>query len=149
MFHYPNNLRNRRANKLGNDRRNGAAVVELAIVLPVLLILVFGTLEICQRLYVKQSTVIACYEACRVATRQNNDTAAVQTSLESLLTQYGITWKNIQIRDLTNAQNNLDAIETGDEIRVRVTVEWAPNVITRHVIADQGEFITKAHMLRE
>lgn len=131
------------------DTRRGAAVVELAVVLPVLMILVFGSIELCQRLYTKQSVVIAAYESCRVATRQNSTTESVLSACETLLDQQGVKGATIQIRDLTNGQNNLDASATGDEMRVRITVDWADNVISRYVLAAQGNFRVDAVMLRE
>lgn len=129
--------------------REGAAIVELACVLPVMLILIFGSIEVCQRVYLRQSVVISAYEACRVATRQTSDTQTVKDTLQQLLEQQNIDYRSIQVRDISRSQNNLDDIETGDEIRIRVIVDWAPNVISRYVIHDQGRFTVFAHMLRE
>lgn len=131
------------------SERRGAAVVELAFVLPVLIALVFGSIELCQRIYTRQSVVIAAYEACRVATRQTSTTESVRSACETLLEQQGIVGATIQIRDITNGQNNLDAIATGDEIRIRITANWSENVISRYVVQDQGTFRVNAVMLRE
>ncbi len=131
------------------DRR-GVATVELAFVLPALIALAFGSIEICQRLHVKQSTLIAAYEACRVATRPISDTAAVQTHCESLLSQHGVNGATVQIRNMTQARNNLTDIVTGDEIRIRVTAPWDENTISHYVIGDFGQtFQVQAFMLRE
>ncbi len=132
-----------------DELRPGAAVVELAFVLPVLIALVFGSIELCQRIYTRQSVVIAAYESCRVATRRTSDTDTVRTACETLLEQQGITGATIQIRDLTHGQNNLNDITTGDEIRVRITANWSENVISRYVVQDQGTFRVDAVMLRE
>lgn len=135
--------------RTSRKNREGAAIVELACVLPVMLILIFGSIEVCQRVYLRQSVVISAYEACRVATRQTSDTQTVKDTLQQLLEQQNIDYRSIQVRDISRSQNNLDDIETGDEIRIRVIVDWAPNVISRYVIADQGRFTVFAHMLRE
>jgi Flp pilus assembly protein TadG len=129
--------------------RKGVATVELAVVLPVLLALVFGSIEVCQRLYTKQSVVIAAYESCRVASRQVSGTAAAQNRCEELLAQQNIRGATVQIRDITHGQDTLDSVTTGDEIRVRITVPWAENVISRYVISDQGSLVMDAVMLRE
>ncbi len=130
--------------------RQGVATVELAFVLPAFIALVFGAIEICQRLHVKQSTLVAAYEACRVATRPISDTADVQAHCELLLTQQSVQWNSIQIRNMTQAKNNLDDIATGDEIRIRITVPWTQNTISNYVIGDSGgTFQVNAHMLRE
>lgn len=130
--------------------RQGVATVELAFVLPAFIALVFGSIEICQRLHIKQSALVAAYEACRVATRPNSETAAVQTHCETLLTQQKVQWNSIQIRNMTQEKNNLDDIATGDEIRIRITVPWTQNTVSNYIIGDSGgTFQVNAHMLRE
>ena len=139
-------MRNRRGNRAN---RAGAAAVEMAFVIPVLFILVFGSIELCQRVYTKQSAVIAAYEACRVATRQTSDTAAVESACQTLLEEQGVEGASIQVRDMERGQNHLDDIETGDEIRVRITVPWGDNIISQYIVKNQGNFQVNAHMLRE
>lgn len=139
-----------RPKRTARKNRQGVATVELAFVLPAFIALVFGSIEICQRLHVKQSALVAAYEACRVATRPISDTAAVQTHCETLLTQQHVQWNSIQIRNMTQAKNNLDGVATGDEIRIRITVPWTQNTISNYVIGDSGgTFQVNAYMLRE
>ncbi len=140
---------NRTKNRKRKDRR-GVATVELAFVLPAFIALVFGSIEICQRLHVKQSAVIAAYEACRVATRQISTTTIVQNHAEQLLLQQNVQGATVTIRNMTQAKNNLDDIVTGDEIRIRVVVPWGDNTISHYVIGDSaGTFQIQAFMLRE
>lgn len=140
----------RRTQRRTRSARYGVATVELAIVLPVLIALVFGAIEICQRLHVKQSALIAAYEACRVATRPISDTDDVQTHAETLLTQQNVHQATVKIRNMTQAQNDLDNIVTGDEIRIRIDVPWGANTISHYVIGDSaGSFRVEAYMLRE
>ncbi|MEO8494398.1 MAG: TadE family protein [Planctomycetota bacterium] len=47
--------------------RRGVAAVEFAVILPVLLLLVLGTVEATSMIYLKQSIQIAAYEGARVA----------------------------------------------------------------------------------
>lgn len=138
-----------RPSKPSQKQRKGVAAAELAFVLPVMFILVFGSIELCQRIYTRQSAVIAGYEACRVATRKTSNTADVTAACEALLAQQGVTGASIQVRDMTRGQNHLDDITTGDEIRVRITVPWEENVISRYVVKVQGTFRINATMLRE
>ncbi|MEZ6137721.1 MAG: pilus assembly protein [Pirellulaceae bacterium] len=129
--------------------RSGSATVELAFVLPLFMILTFGSLEVCHRLFTRQAVVIVAYETARAATRQNSDTSAVTTKCQELLSQSNIQGATIQVRDMTHGQNDLDAITTGDEIRIRITVPWGQNTISRFVVPDQGTFLVDAVMLRE
>ncbi len=140
----------RRVQRRTRSVRYGVATVELAIVLPAFIALVFGSIEICQRLHVKQSALVAAYEACRVATRQFSDTSAVQTHAETLLAQQQVHQATVKIRNMTQGKNNLDDIATGDEIRIRIDVPWADNTISHYVIGDSaGSFRVEAYMLRE
>ncbi|QDV23942.1 TadE family protein [Aureliella helgolandensis] len=131
------------------SQRRGAAIVEMALILPVFVVLTFGSIEVCQRLYTKNSAVIAAYEACRVATRPNSDTEIVRQQCTTLLEQQSVAGASIQIRNITKGRDNLDEIETGDEIRVRLTIPWSDNTVSRYVVGDQGTFRVQAFMLRE
>lgn len=59
------NVPNRKINRK-NDR-SGAAVVELAIALPILFFIVLATVEICNGIFLKQSLSVMAYEGARVA----------------------------------------------------------------------------------
>ncbi len=130
------------------DRR-GVATVELAFVLPAFIALVFGSIEICQRLHVKQSAIISVYESCRVATRTISNTTTVLDTCNALLTQQNVQGATVTVRNMTQAKNNLDDIVTGDEIRIRVVVPWNQNAISQYVISDTSSFQVQAFMLRE
>ncbi|MBX3445050.1 MAG: pilus assembly protein [Planctomyces sp.] len=58
----------KRPGKSRRDSRRGLAVVELAISLPLLLMLTFATIEASNAIYLKQSLTLAAYEAARTAT---------------------------------------------------------------------------------
>ncbi|MCA9118722.1 MAG: pilus assembly protein [Planctomycetaceae bacterium] len=59
LVHFP--LRRR-------SRRLGAAAVELAVCLPVMVIIVFGAIEASNAIYLKQEITSAAYEAARTVT---------------------------------------------------------------------------------
>jgi hypothetical protein len=50
-----------------SDSRQGVAVTELAVCLPILVLLVFATLEACHTIYLRQSLSIAAYQGARTA----------------------------------------------------------------------------------
>ena len=63
-----------RSNK--SSKRQGAALIELAICLPVFFLITMATIETCRMIYLRQSLKIAAYECARLAivpgtTRQN------------------------------------------------------------------------------
>ena len=57
----------------GKCQRRGTEVVELALVLPVILLIVFSTLEICDHAFLLQKVKIAAQEGAVVAIRKNSN----------------------------------------------------------------------------
>ncbi len=71
--------------------RKGAATVELAIVLPMLLMLVFGGLEIGRAVMVKHILEEAARAGCRVATMENATTQDVNDIVDQAMQNAKIT----------------------------------------------------------
>ncbi len=65
--------------------RSGAAVVELAVVLPVFVLILMGTIETCKMTFLQQSLEIAAYEAARVAIVSATDQADIDAAANALL----------------------------------------------------------------
>ena len=124
--------------------RSGLASVELAFVLPVMLILVLGTIEVCQRIFLRQSAVIVSYEAGRLAARSTSSNAEVATRCQTMLTQ-----RRVNGAVVTITPSDLLSQPPGTQVRVRVEVPWASNSPTRFVLQDQGTIAVDAYMLRE
>ena len=54
--------------KTGHKERAGTAVVESAILLPLLVLVTFASIEACNFLYLKQSLTLAAFEGAMIAT---------------------------------------------------------------------------------
>ena len=79
------------------SRREGAAAVELALVLPVFLTLLLGMLE-CARLGMAvQVVTAAAREGCRVAALPGNTAATAQTRVNTVLSDSGFPSANISL----------------------------------------------------
>lgn len=126
------------------SHRSGLATVELAFVLPVMLILVLGTIEVCQRIFLRQSAVIVAYEGARMAVRSTSSNADVTARCQTMLLQ-----RNVKGAVVTVTPSNLLTQLSGTQIQVRVEVPWASNSPTRFVLQDQGTIAVDAFMLRE
>jgi len=80
--------------------RGGAAVVELAIVLPVFVVILLGTIETCRMIFLQQSLEIAAYEALRVAIVPETDFADIEAAANALLTARRVNGAVISITPL-------------------------------------------------
>ncbi|AMV31100.1 TadE-like protein [Pirellula sp. SH-Sr6A] len=125
-------------------RRSGVATLELALVLPVMLIFVLGTIEICQRIFLRQSALLVAYEGVRLGVRSTTSSEEVLARCNAMLAQRRIRGGSIEIQPA-----NLLELNAGAPIRIRVNIPWADNTPTRFVLKDQGILTVDVHMLRE
>jgi Flp pilus assembly protein TadG len=103
--------------------RSGAAVVEFAVCLPILVIVVFGSIEACNAIFLKQAATAAAYEAARVGTNSGGTQFAAQTRAEEILAA-----RTIDGATLNFNPDDESSWERGTEIAVTVAVPTANNL---------------------
>jgi Flp pilus assembly protein TadG len=96
--------------------RTAAAVVEFAILLPVIIVFVFGAIELANGIFLKQAVSIAAYEGTRTASNSMGTELAVISRVSEVLSSRGITEKTISITP------SLATATRGTPITVTVTV---------------------------
>ncbi len=103
--------------------RAGIAVTELAVCLPIIMALVFGTFEACSMIYLRQSLSIAAYEGARVAIVPGTLTDDARYQTEMILDARGV-------HDFTvNVTPNLETATVGTFIAVNVSAPCEANSI--------------------
>jgi Flp pilus assembly protein TadG len=102
--------------------RKGTATVELAVCLPIMVIIVFGFIESTNAIFLKERLTSAAYEGARRATAPSQTSATAVASANSVLTQYGISGGTITI---TPAVTSTTA--TGTSVSVSVTAPFSSN----------------------
>ena len=80
----PRLRRHRRAN------RDGTAVVEAALCLPVVMILMLGTLEVCSGLFVSESITVCAYEGIRAGIGMRTTRADIIERANAMLDERGV-----------------------------------------------------------
>lgn len=106
--------------------RRGAATVELALCLPLLLMIILGSLEACGMIFVSQSLHEAAYEGARVAVGKEATAALVTSRCQQIITAR-------QVRD---ASIRISPSDPGTAVRgssLTITVTAAAN--TNNVLA--------------
>ena len=73
--------------EVARDRRRGVAATELAVCLPIIVLIVIGTIEASTMVFLKQSLTVAAFQGARQAISNNNTAADVRTAAEQILTQ--------------------------------------------------------------
>ena len=108
----------------GKPRRRGAAATELAICLPIIVLLIFASIECCSMLFVDEALHVACYESLRVAIQKDGAAADAVQRGEEVLEQFDVSEGKI-----TFEPADLSTAESGDTIVVEVEAPCDANSI--------------------
>ena len=77
--------------------RKGTAAVETAILLPLLVLITFSSLELSNMVFQKQSLSIASYEGAKIATSPGTTDSQARARVQEILTARGLTNTSISI----------------------------------------------------
>ncbi|MBS0202208.1 MAG: pilus assembly protein [Planctomycetes bacterium] len=126
-------IRSRRSHQRS---RRGVAAVELALVLPFLIVLAFGMLEYNRSVMLKTRMISAAYEAARMATRPTTSSttaasaAGVKSYCNSLLTQL-----NVHGATVTVSPESLGSASPQTLVTVSITAPFGPNSMSCIVLS--------------
>lgn len=106
----------------GRERRPGAAAVEFAVCLPVLTLMVFGSIEASTMIFLKQTLNVAAYEASREAIRDGSGNVDATNRARTIL-------EAREVQDFAIRFPNGESLDTqrGQEILVEVSAPSAAN----------------------
>lgn len=113
--------------RLCRKDRQGAAVVEFAVVAPVLILLIFGMVEFGRMVMVQQVLTNAAREGARVGVLDDSTVTDVQTTVNNYLTGGGVKGATVTV-----SPNPLSSAGYGAPVTVTVTVpfsqvSWLPS----------------------
>jgi Flp pilus assembly protein TadG len=89
-----------------NQKRRGAAVAEMAICLPFVILMVVGSIELSSGLFHQMVFRTAVHECATRAADGTTDAVEVQTVAQQILSQHGITDFTITIDEVTRTVNS-------------------------------------------
>ncbi len=72
--------------------RKGVAATEFAMVIPLLLIITFGTIETCSVIFLKEKITIAAHEGARVSIQKMSTNAGVVAAVQDYLDVRGVDY---------------------------------------------------------
>ena len=103
-------------------KRRGVAAVEFAVCLPVIILIVFGSIEASSFIFLKQSLSSAAYEGIREAVRSDSTTADATSRASNILDS-----RLVQGFQVSFPGGNVENAERGDEIVIEVSAPTQPN----------------------
>ena len=112
--------------------RSALATVELAICLPVLTLLVFGSIEAASFIFLKQSLQVAAYEGVREAIRSHSTDASSMSSATAILDSRFVRDANVRFptgSPTATARGQQVVIEVSAPTRTNSPLagQWVPN----------------------
>lgn len=107
-----------------SSTRRGAATVELAVCLPVIVILAIGSMESASMIFLRQALVQSAYESVKEAVKTNGGQATALTRGQEVLAFRDITGESI-----TFEPSNVDDLEPGTPVTVTVSAPGDANSV--------------------
>lgn len=102
--------------------RRGFAAAEFALILPVMILIIFGTIDVISMMRVEQRLNVVAFECARVA-------ATPKTTMNNVKYQRDLLCHEGQISEvsLTVQPENLGSISSGDWLTVTASTDFATN----------------------
>lgn len=111
---------------LPGDGRPGVAAVELAVLAPLLVALVLGSVELARGIMARDVLSDAVRQSCRLAVQPGSTTASVTADASAILTGNGISTANASCTVLVNGtETEVGAAKAGDRVTVRLSIPYA------------------------
>lgn len=106
------------------SRRNtrGAAVIEFAVCLPLIVLIVFGGIEAANMLFLRQTMVQAAYEGVKTAVKVDGTSASAIASAQAV-----VDGRDIQNVSVTIEPSDLSTVARGEIVEIRVSAPGDDN----------------------
>jgi hypothetical protein len=125
----------------GPRLHHGLAVVELAICLPILVLLLLSTIEACVMLQSKQNLSVTAYEGARVGILPGSNSNVVTQQCQMLLDDRGIDGYTVTMNP------DPDTVLVGDMLMVTVSADCVANSVLGGVFY-QGSTMSESVVMR-
>ncbi len=114
--------------------RKGSALVEFAVCVLVLTSIVFGSIEVCNTIFLKQALTEAACQGALVAMKPDAQLADVNARIDSVLTPRVISGTVTEVAD-----GNFAGLTAGDTFTIRVTADAGANRFVDIVLTNLSE----------
>jgi Flp pilus assembly protein TadG len=137
-------LRNRSSNRRNRCTRKGAAVVEFAVCLPVIILVVFGGIEAASMLFLRQTLVQASYEGAKTAIKNRGTTDLAINSATQVLNGRSLNNFTIEVDP-----PNVELAPSGQLVTITVTAPGDENSLFPFGPFKNQNVVASASMVKE
>ena len=130
----------------GRRGRVGGAVVELAICLPILTLLVIGTIETCDLIFLRTAMTTAVYAGTLEAAKQEADEASVVARIRESLDASQISGATVAVSGLGG--RSFDDTPPGQFVQLRVVVPVRQNTRISQFVTPRRSFVVRVRPMR-
>lgn len=123
-----------------NQSRRGAAVVELAVCIPVLFVVLFASIEACNITFLKQQLVEAAYEGALIGSQDRTTESELKQRVETVLAARNIAGATVTV---TGNGSAFDLLAPGERFAVEVDASIPDNVIGPVVFATHPSVVAE------
>ncbi len=113
-----------KSNRKQIRQRKGIASLECALALPIVVLITFGTIDLCSAMFLRESITIAAYEGARVGVGSAGTDAQCMARVNQILDQRGIAHSNAT----SISSPSFETAQTLDHVTVTVSVPCAGNL---------------------
>ena len=125
-------------------KRRGVAATEFAVCLPIVVLLVIGTIEACSMIFLKQSLAIAAYEGARTAIIPGATKAQVEAACNQILVDRKVKGGAVTIKP-----TDIAALNPGDYVDVTVNAPCTSNSVVPNTFYRGKTLSSTASMMIE
>jgi Flp pilus assembly protein TadG len=137
--------------QLRHRNRRGGAVLEAAIVLPIVLWLTFGCVEFGYFLYVKNTLQGAAREGVRAGITPSAKNSDVTTAISNTMSAAGLqsSGYSVKIESPKGTTKAVDSVASGGQVYVTVEVNWGSVGVRPLGIISSGKKVSATAVMRK
>ena len=109
-------------------RRDGVEVIEVALTLPLVVLITFMTIDVCAYIQLKQKAILVAYEAARTASQRDQDFESAENLAADLAEARNLTNVVISVEPVENPDRARSELRPGERIQSLVTIPANGNV---------------------
>lgn len=127
-----------------NGPRRGAAVVEMAVCLPVMLLIGLGSIQAASMIFLRQAMVQSAYEAAKVAVQSNATVASARAAATRVAAGRRVNSVNVEF-----TPSDITRVPKGQPIRVIVSAPGNSNSVLPFGVFENKRVLASAVMVKE